>query len=245
MATLPVFLVLIRDLPGRVETLPLWPEFLKKDLLSDPAAALHAVSQELFRETVLAAKIYEDMAPLITTYHHGKHRNIRYVSLVIRHLRQEIIEYLRRLSEGDLSAENSKLLFAFTAIADDVDRMTKHMVNLIYLARIKAGRRIAFSDAAMDELADIEQLIGNNLVDAVRLMADWEKDQGRIAAIADLEDRIDLAVRETRDRHLIRFHDRVCPAEAGPVFLEMLIHLERISDHCQNVADYLGELNQR
>jgi hypothetical protein len=32
-------------------------------------------------------------------------------------------------------------------------------------------------------------------------------------------------------------------AEAGPIFVEYLIQLERVSDHCQNIADYTGDLN--
>lgn len=35
---------------------------------------------------------------------------------------------------------------------------------------------------------------------------------------------------------------KVCNAEAGPVFVEIMIHLERISDHCQNIAEYVAEL---
>jgi phosphate:Na+ symporter len=164
--------------------------------------------------------------------------------MVVNHLREEIIEYLRRISCRDLSPRLSKMLFVFTAVADDIERMANHMVNLVDLARTRATREIAFTESAMAELSDIEKLVSANIEDAVQLIIDRIEEQGRISAIAEREEQIDLAVREARDRHLVRFHERLCPAEAGPVFLEMLIHLERISDHCQNIAEYLEELNQ-
>jgi phosphate:Na+ symporter len=43
----------------------------------------------------------------------------------------------------------------------------------------------------------------------------------------------------------VRFCEKVCNAEAGPVFVEIMIYLERISDHCQSIADYVAELKQR
>ena len=62
--------------------------------------------------------------------------------------------------------------------------------------------------------------------------------------MARRENEIDTAVKGARERHLVRFHERLCQAEAGPVFIEMLIHLERISDHCQNIAEHVAGLEQ-
>ncbi len=45
---------------------------------------------------------------------------------------------------------------------------------------------------------------------------------------------------DAREKHLERFYKRLCHAEAGPVFIEMLVNLERISDHCQNIAEYVA-----
>jgi len=129
------------------------------------------------------------------------------------------------------------MLLAFTAIADDIERMANHMVNPVDLARTNHSAKIAFTDAAMGELHQIETLVGRNIEDALQLIIDRAGD--RVAAITEREDEVDVAVRESRDRHLIRLHERQCPAEAGPVFLEILIHLERISDHCQNIAEHL------
>ncbi len=67
-------------------------------------------------------------------------------------------------------------------------------------------------------------------------------DNEKINGIIRREEEIDIEVKEARDNHLKRFHNRLCQAEAGPIFVEMLIHLERISDHCNNIAEYILDI---
>jgi len=59
------------------------------------------------------------------------------------------------------------------------------------------------------------------------------------------EEVIDVRVKESLDNHLKRFYLRECSPEAGPIFVEMLGHLERISDHCNNIAEYVRDIQER
>jgi phosphate:Na+ symporter len=58
------------------------------------------------------------------------------------------------------------------------------------------------------------------------------------------EEQVDMKVKESRDNHLERFHKRLCDPDAGPIFVEMLLHLERISDLCNNVAEYMCDIKE-
>ena len=232
--------LLVRILPGEEKTLPLWPEFLKEDALADPVSALEIVSRELERQIVIVEELYRRATPLRTAYREGQRRDVLYVEMMINHLRAEIVSYLRKISCQDLSPALSGRLFAYTAMADDIERMANHMINLVSLSREKQRRRIEFTRFAEEELDEIERLVEMNIADAVRLIRQGDGD--RSAAVTRRENEIDDAVKAARERHLVRFHKRLCQAEAGPVFVEMLIHLERISDHCQNIADHVAEL---
>ena len=44
---------------------------------------------------------------------------------------------------------------------------------------------------------------------------------------------------ELRSRHIERLKDGKCTVELGTQYLELLINLERISDHCSNIALYI------
>jgi Na+/phosphate symporter len=63
--------------------------------------------------------------------------------------------------------------------------------------------------------------------------------------IISREEEVDVKVKDARERHIKRFHKRLCRAEAGPFFVEMLIHLERISDHCNNIAEYVLDIKEK
>jgi phosphate:Na+ symporter len=65
-----------------------------------------------------------------------------------------------------------------------------------------------------------------------------------INSIFTREGAIDGMVKVARESHLIRFYCGICHADAGPFFVETLLHLERISDLCQNVAEYVDELQE-
>ena len=56
------------------------------------------------------------------------------------------------------------------------------------------------------------------------------------------EDMIDKMQSDYRKSHIRRLNAGICNGNNGAVFLELLGNLERISDHCRNIAGYvLGE----
>jgi phosphate:Na+ symporter len=99
-----------------------------------------------------------------------------------------------------------------------------------------------FSEVARNELAEIEKLVAENLKDTVSLVE--KRDEEKIRKIFDREEEIDHKVRNVTENHLKRFYKRICKAEAGPFFLEIVLNLERISDHCENIAEYVEEMNE-
>ena len=227
-------------MPGEAEILPLWPEFLDDRYLANPTDALACVRKELQREIILVQRIFTDSQQILNDYNEGKRQNVRYIEFIVDVLRQEIVNFLRKISCQQLSPELSQKLFTYTAMANDIERIGDHAVILAKLASNKYQAEVSFTEMGRRELAEIEEQASENLRDAVSLIG--ERDLEKIANIAMREEDIDLSVKEAREKHLVRYYEGICQAEAGPIFIEMLIHLERISDLCQNVADYVDEL---
>jgi phosphate:Na+ symporter len=228
-------------IPGTEQILPLTPEYLDERRLGEPEIALDCVRKELEREITLAEKMIIDSTILIDQYDKGKDRNIGYIEMVVDHLRRQILRYLWKLSSHEMTEAQTRRLFVYTAMADDIERIGDHAVNIVELARSKYRRHIEFTPQGEEELKEIEALVFDNLRMA-KLLLD-HSDFELVRKITDQEEEVDVKTKEARENHLVRFYQRICMAEAGPIFVEYLIQLERVSDHCQNIADYTGDLN--
>ena len=230
-------------IPGTEETLPLTPEYLDEKRLQEPEIALDCVRKELEREITLAGKMMEESTSLLDRYDKGKDRNIGYIEMVVDHLRHQIVRYLWKISNNELTEPRTRRLFLYTAMADDIERIGDHAMNILELARSKHHRGVQFSWEGEKEKREIERLVFDNLRMAKRLLD--RDDPDLIRKITDQEEEVDVKTKEARENHLVRFYSGICQDEAGPIFIEYLVQLERVSDHCQNIADYTVDLNGR
>ena len=57
--------------------------------------------------------------------------------------------------------------------------------------------------------------------------------------VEPIEEVVDLLNDELKSRHVERLKHGECTVELGTQFLELIINLERISDHCSNIAMYI------
>jgi phosphate:Na+ symporter len=229
-------------LPGEDETLPIWPEFLDPKYLSNVEKSLDNVHKELRREINLVRKMYSLSVNVIISYRDGRKRDISYIEMIVNNLRRQITKFLWKISAQHLSARLSKKLFSFTAITADIESIGNHVVAITELATQKEDKKIKFSEIGEQELQEIISLVGHNIDDSMALIDLYSDEKN--SDIIRREEEVDIKVKVARDKHLKRFHNRLCRAEAGPVFLEMLIHLERISDHCVNIAEYISDIKE-
>jgi phosphate:Na+ symporter len=238
---LPVFArFALRIIPQRGETLPLWPEFIDDRLLSEPEAALEATRREMEREMALARHMYTLAVNLVIKFQPGPVRTIGYMESVVNSLKREIGGFLRLVSEHPLSEAMSKRLFFYSSLVNDIERIADHAVNISELAELKEQNGICFSEAADRDLADILALVNANLEDAFSLVKTGGEEI--ILNIFTREELVDRMVADAETGHLERYHRGICLAEAGPIFIDILVNLERISDHCENIAEYFRDL---
>ncbi|HAR96571.1 MAG TPA: hypothetical protein DCR97_11515 [Deltaproteobacteria bacterium] len=244
-----VFLFLLRGfarfieriMPGEDHSLQVWPQFLTQECLRETGEALECTRKELGRQLNLAETMYDKARILIREFREQVRRDIEYIEMVVDNLRHEVARYLWELSGRELSPALTRKLFVYTAMVDDIERIADHAVVISRIAKKRHLLNVQFSPQGWIELNEISDLVGQNLESARMLVAGF--DAHSVESIFRNEEAIDGKVKEVRERHLERFHRRVCKADAGPLFLELLLNLERVSDHCENIAEYSIELN--
>ncbi|MCK9229988.1 MAG: Na/Pi cotransporter family protein [Syntrophales bacterium] len=240
--TLPWFAHLARVLyPKRGEIFSLWPDFLDERLLGNAELALEAARKEMEREMVLARRMYLLAAGLIDCFQSGNLQTVGHIENVVNSLKWEIGIFLRRVSEGLLTRSTSKQLLLYSSLVDDIERIADHSTNISELAEIKSRKMVCFSEFADNDLAEIRSLVTANLDDALSLMGTYS--QTTMEAIFAREEQIDKLVANAKLNHLERVCSKICQAESGPIYLGVLVNQERISDHCENIAEYFRDLN--
>jgi len=225
--------------PGNDEVLSIWPEYLDSKDILNPQKALENVHKELTRQTNLVQQIYLKSVRMIDDYKEAEGKSLFYIEMVVKNIRRQTVRYLRKISAQKLSEEFSKKIFAYTAMTNDIERIGSHALCINKLAFQKADRRIIFSFPGERELNNIIELVSHNFADAVSMIE--KPDINKNMEIVEREETVDVMVKESRDKHLERFHKRLCDPDAGPIFVEMLLHLERISDLCNNISEYMCE----
>ncbi len=229
-------------MPGKGEVLSLWPEYLDERRLAVAESAFECARKELARQIAIVQNMFSKSVDLISNFKDTKRNEVDYIEFVVDTLRREIGNYLCRISESSLTPESSRKLFLLSQLTDDIERIGDHALSLALLSGRKHRRKITFTEMGKSDLKELITLVTENLEDAASLIDN--KDDETIKSIFAREEQIDILEKELRERHLERFYKRICPAEAGPIFIEMLIHLERISDHCENIAEYIQDLKE-
>ena len=94
---------------------------------------------------------------------------------------------------------------------------------------------MSFSNYAMEELREIYKNVEQSMDNAFLALS--TKETAYVKAVDTYEKKVDELRDSFRESHISRINKGECNINAGVLFLEILTNLERISDHCVNVAD--------
>ena len=127
-------------------------------------------------------------------------------------------------------------------IMGDLERIADHAINIGQASRELRDKNLSLSEDAIKEM--------DNMLSAVKecvnlsLLA-FEKDDLAIALkVPPLEEVIDELKAELRANHIDRVKRRQCSIEAGFIWSDLLTNLERVGDHCNNIAtEIIDDLN--
>ena len=148
--------------------------------------------------------------------------------------------YLVRLSPFAVSESDSRKITRMLHAIGDFERLGDHAINLLFSAGEIRDQKLSFSEEAKNDLRVLFQAAGEILTETVECYE--TNDRERAKRIEPLEQVIDGLVDAARARHIRRLKSADCAVEAGVVFGDVLTNIERISDHCSNVAAALIEV---
>jgi len=158
---------------------------------------------------------------------------------VIDEMARLISDYLVQISNLSLSEQQQKLVNHLFYTVGDIERVGDHAENLAELAKFKVENNIEFSGKASEELGGVMEFVTNSLVYAIKARSEASVDFADKSV--EYEDLVDYVESELREKHIERLAKNLCKPTSGVVYLDVLSNLERISDHAENIANYVKD----
>ncbi len=230
-----------RILPGEEKIYRREATFLKPQLLNTPSTALEAAKNELINMTEIVKDMYNLSMESVFKNSTQCSKDIFTMEDITDELKASLINYLTQLSTDPLSEGEAKELNAILRAVDDVERIADHLTNVMEKVDAKISEKVEFSEYAWRELTNLKDLIDRNIKDSFDMIKD--SNLSYLDDILKREDLVDCKVKESKENHIERMKKGLCNPIAGIVFSDLLIDLERISDHCVNIAQEFYEVN--
>ena len=142
--------------------------------------------------------------------------------------------YLVQVSRKGISMEDARHVTRLLHSINNFERIGDHALNLHESAQELHDKELAFSDIATGEIAVAINALEDILGRTFRSFLD--RDGIAATRVEPLEETIDRLTEEIRLRHIERLQKGECTIQLGFVLNDLLTNIERVSDHCSNIA---------
>ena len=199
-----------------------------------PTTAVFDATREMERMGHMAITNLERAMNALITLDEEDIAQVYEVEKQIDFLNHEITNYLVKVNETTLPADDAKSLGGLFHVVNDIERIGDHAENIADAARSRMERGVDFSDQAKRELSGMLDMVIKITTYALDMFS--RNNQEHMQEILDLEDQVDQAERELQESHIQRLTRGECTASAGMMFSDIISGLERVSDHATNIA---------
>lgn len=237
--------LIVRDKKGEeTETESSGLKGLDERFLKTPAVAVETCrSTTIEMANITSAAINDALELLISEYNDEKAKSVIEAEDLIDHYEDKINSYLVRLAKSSITGKDSRRVAKMMHCVGNFERISDHAVNLIESVQECKEKGIKFSDECINELKVISEAISENI--SIAFNSYITDDLNAAHKVEPLEEVVDNLSTELKNRHIRRLQNDECTVELGYIFQDVLTNLERISDHCSNIAGCLIETDEK
>jgi len=150
-------------------------------------------------------------------------------------MEEEIVAFCSELARVGSSKRVGHSVARFLDMANDIERMGDHCMNLVLLAQRRYDKGYAMPEQTSAELSEMMALVAEFLVLAVRAL-DGEDSEGVLTDAKIVESKINKLRDRSRKSHSQRMQDGALGVREGLVYLDMMTNMEKLGDYCWNVV---------
>ena len=207
---------------------------LDDNFLKTPPVAVARCSELANEMAELTRKTLRLAIDIVRHYDAAAAKQVRTLETEIDVFEDKIGNYLMKLSGSKLSSSDSKEVTRILHSISDLERVSDHARNIMESGEELVDKGISFSDEANRSLEVIFRAVEDVMDLAVEAFIG--RDTVLAARIDPLEQVVDDLKDQLRIQHVARLKQGICSLTLGFVYTDILTDLERVSDHCSNLA---------
>ena len=217
-------------------------QHLDPRFLNTPAYAIEQSRNVAVSMAELAERAINLAMGLVTGYDSEKAQQVLELETRVDQYEDQLGSYLVKAGSRDLSERDNHSLSVMLHCIGDFERISDHARNVQEAAQEMADKGVNFSEKALQELEVLRSAIRDILKITMRSFMDEDLELAR--QVEPLEEVIDALIQEIRQRHIRRLRKGSCTIELGFILTDIITNLERVSDHCSNIAVCLLEISE-
>lgn len=210
---------------------------LDERFLKSPSLAIQQASKTVVQMGKYAQYNFREMRQLFDKFDVKVVDRIKEYENAIDKLEDKLNNYLLLLNDCELTESENRTVTALFHLLSEYERIGDYTINIVESAEELNGKGIIFSDEAKAEFGTIADAVDEII--ELSITAFVFDDLMIASNIEPLEEVVDHIVDTLKSKHIKRFKNGQCSIDAGVIFLDILTNLERISDHCSNIAVYI------
>lgn len=207
---------------------------LEERFLEYPPLALEQSGRAIENMTHAAFKSFVKSTELLENFNPEKYGKIMAREELVDRYEDALGTYLIRLNTQALSEKETQTAAKYLACLTNLERISDHAVGLAELGKELADKKIRFSVQAQHEM-DVCVAAVREILDLTQRALESD-DLEAAKMVEPLEGAIDTLTKKCKVNHIQRVQAGNCTLELGFVFNDCLHNIERVADHCSNLA---------
>ncbi|MCI5747476.1 Na/Pi cotransporter family protein [Eubacterium pyruvativorans] len=208
--------------------------FLDERLLNTPTVAVAECNRQTDEMGRMALRSLHMALELLSAWDEQKAQIVRDLEREVDEYEDHIGTFLVKVSALDLteadSAEVSKMLHSIT----EFERISDHALNIVETAVEIHEKDVRFSEEGDTEVRVLVRALME--ISSIAFQAYFDSDVEGAKAVEPLEEVIDKLTEKIKVHHVDRLQKGVCTIANGFVLTDLMNDVERVSDHCSNLA---------
>lgn len=202
--------------------------------LGNPAFAMELCRAKVKEMAEASMKSIALALEVIQDYDVKKAKEVKRLEELVDTYEDVLGSYLVKISSKNLSLADSQSMSMILHSIGDFERISDHAIDIVKSAEEMHEKELSFTKKARRELETLCRAI-HDICD-LTMESFYGEDLSSAFHVEPLEEVIDTLTKNMKEHHIKRLKKGKCTIEMGFILDDILTDLERVSDHCSNIA---------